>query len=71
MPEDIERAEGMEETMKNQKWMAASDIHGSAYYCGKLLEAYEREGADRLLLWEIFCTMVPGMICRRSMHRKG
>lgn len=50
MPEDIERTEGMEETMKNQKWMAASDIHGSAYYCGKLLEAYEREGADRLLL---------------------
>ena len=50
MSEDIERTEGMEETMKNQKWMAASDIHGSAYYCGKLLEAYEREGADRLLL---------------------
>ncbi len=50
MPGDIEETEGMEETMKNQKWMVASDIHGSAYYCGKLLEAYEREGADRLLL---------------------
>ena len=32
------------------KWMIASDIHGSAYYCKELLEAYDREKADRLLL---------------------
>ena len=32
------------------KWMIASDIHGSAYYCRELLEAYSREKADRLLL---------------------
>ncbi len=32
------------------KWMIASDIHGSAYYCRKLLETYEKEGAERLLL---------------------
>ena len=32
------------------KLMIASDIHGSAFYCQKLLEAYEREGADKLLL---------------------
>ena len=32
------------------KWMIASDIHGSAYYCEKLLEAYKREQADRLLI---------------------
>ena len=32
------------------KWMIASDIHGSAYYCRKMLEACDREGADRLLL---------------------
>ena len=32
------------------KWMIASDLHGSAYYCRKLLEAFEREGADRLFL---------------------
>lgn len=32
------------------KWMIASDIHGSAYYCRRLLEAYKREQADRLLL---------------------
>lgn len=32
------------------KWMAASDIHGSEYYCRELLKAYDSEGADRLLL---------------------
>lgn len=32
------------------KLMIASDIHGSAYYCKKLLEAYEREEAEKLLL---------------------
>ena len=31
-------------------WVIASDIHGSEYYCRKLLEAYDREQADRLLL---------------------
>ncbi len=32
------------------KYMFASDIHGSAYYCRKMLEAYEKEEADRLVL---------------------
>ena len=32
------------------KWMIASDIHGSEYYCKKMLEAFDREQADRLLL---------------------
>ena len=32
------------------KWMIASDIHGSAYYCKALLEAFDREQADRLLI---------------------
>ena len=32
------------------KLMIASDIHGSAYYCRQLLEAFSREGAERLLL---------------------
>lgn len=32
------------------KWMIASDIHGSAYYARLLLEAYDREHADRMLL---------------------
>ena len=32
------------------KIMIASDLHGSAYYCRQLVDAYEREQADRLLL---------------------
>ena len=32
------------------KWMIASDLHGSAFYCRQTLDAFEREGADRLLL---------------------
>lgn len=32
------------------KIMIASDIHGSEFYCRKLLDAYKSEGADRLLL---------------------
>ncbi len=32
------------------KYLAASDIHGSALYCEGLLEAFAREGADRLIL---------------------
>lgn len=33
-----------------KKLMIASDIHGSAFWCGKLLERFEQEKADRLLL---------------------
>lgn len=32
------------------KLMIVSDIHGSAYYCEKMIEAYKREKADKLLL---------------------
>ncbi len=32
------------------KWMIASDLHGSAHYTRLLLDAFHREGADRLLL---------------------
>ena len=32
------------------KLMIASDIHGSAYFCEKMLAAFEREQADRLML---------------------
>lgn len=32
------------------KLLIASDIHGSAAWCEKLLEAFEREEADKLLL---------------------
>ena len=33
-----------------RKWLIASDIHGSADDCRALLDAYAREGADRLIL---------------------
>lgn len=32
------------------KWLVASDIHGSAFYCKKLMESFENEKADRMLL---------------------
>ena len=32
------------------KYMFASDIHGSAHYCRKLLEVYRESGAERLIL---------------------
>ena len=32
------------------KWMIASDVHGSAYWCRRLLEKYAQEKADRLIL---------------------
>jgi putative phosphoesterase len=32
------------------KYLIASDIHGSEFYCQKLIEAYKAENADRLVL---------------------
>ncbi len=32
------------------KWFIASDIHGSEYYCKKMLDAFQAEQADKLLL---------------------
>lgn len=32
------------------KWMIASDLHGSAYYCRQLLDCFALEGAERLIL---------------------
>ncbi|MBQ8322731.1 MAG: phosphodiesterase [Clostridia bacterium] len=34
----------------NGKLLIASDIHGSAYWCEKLLNAFKTEGASRLVL---------------------
>ena len=36
--------------VSHMKIMIASDIHGSAYHCRRLLDAFDREGAGRLLL---------------------
>ena len=32
------------------KWLIASDIHGSAFFCEQLINAAKREKADRILL---------------------
>ena len=32
------------------KFLVASDLHGSAYYCEKLLNCFELENADKLIL---------------------
>ncbi len=32
------------------KWLIASDIHGSAYYCEKLISAFSTEKADKMIL---------------------
>lgn len=32
------------------KLLIASDIHGSALWCQKLLDAFEKEGAEKMLL---------------------
>ncbi len=32
------------------KLFIASDIHGSSYYCSKLIDAFKKEKADRILL---------------------
>ncbi len=32
------------------KFFIASDIHGSAYFCEKMLQCYKKENADRLIL---------------------
>ena len=36
------------------KYFIVSDIHGSAYYCKKMLEAWEKEEADRIVFLETF-----------------
>ena len=32
------------------KYFIASDIHGSAYWCGKMLEKFNDSGAEKLIL---------------------
>ncbi len=31
------------------KYLIASDIHGSAYYCRQELEQFEKEAADKII----------------------
>ncbi|MDO4501165.1 MAG: phosphodiesterase [Erysipelotrichaceae bacterium] len=36
--------------MATKKWMVASDLHGSILYANKMIEAYKKEEADKLIL---------------------
>lgn len=36
--------------MSHPVYLIASDLHGSAYYTDQLIDAFHREGADRMLL---------------------
>ncbi len=51
-----------------KKIMIASDIHGSAYYCRKLLERYEAEKPDRLVLLGDILYHGPRNDLPRNMH---
>ncbi len=44
-----QRRSGLPRKGVRMKLLIASDLHGSAYYCEKLLEAFQREEADRIL----------------------
>ena len=53
------------------KWMIASDLHGSAFYCRQMLDAFEREGADRLPCFSETCsTTAPATTCPAAMRRR-
>ena len=52
------------------KYLFASDIHGSAYYCRKLLDAFREEQAERLFFWAICSITDPEMIFQENMHPK-
>mgnify|MGYP003376246628 FL=1 len=43
-------AEKSGKDVRFMKWMIASDIHGSAFYCEQMLSAFLWGGADRILL---------------------
>ena len=47
-------------------WIA-SDLHGSALYCRKLLDLMEKRGADRLVLLGDLLYHVEDTIPRRSL----
>ena len=48
------------------KIMIASDIHGSAFYCEKMIEAYRREKADKLLLLGDMNDIKEDILCVRG-----
>ena len=49
------------------KLVIASDIHGSAYYCRAMLDAFRRRS---YCCWETFSTTAPGTTCPGTMLPK-
>lgn len=49
------------------KIMFASDIHGSAYYCRKMLDIYSESGAGRLVILGDILYHGPAMTCPGNM----
>jgi len=54
----------------SEKWMIASDLHGSAHYCRLLLERFEQERAVRLIFLVTCCTTALETTSRQSMTPK-
>lgn len=52
------------------KLMIASDIHGSAYYCKKMINAFEEHHPEKLILLGDVFTMVQEMNCLVNIHQK-
>lgn len=52
------------------KILFASDIHGSAYYCRRLLDIYKETKASRMVILGDILYHGPRMIFQRSMHQK-
>ena len=51
------------------KLMIASDIHGSAFYCKQLIEAYKQEQPDKLLLLGDLLIMAQEMTFLKITHQ--
>ena len=52
------------------KLMIASDIHGSAYYCEKMIEAYKREKLTNYYYYVTFFIMGQEMICQKTTTQR-
>lgn len=52
------------------KLMIASDIHGSAYWCEKMLAAFEKSGAEKLVLLGDILYHYQETTFQRIMRRK-
>ena len=52
------------------KLLIASDIHGSAFWCRKLMEQIEAEQPDKVILLGDLLYHGPAMTCQRNMPPK-